>query len=146
MAGPTAMFPTMSFELDDLSGVARLAKLEILVVVNQNIQSFEELSGLSSLHSLFLFSNRLKVLKGVEKLRGLKKLYINDNLITTLQALSNVTGLETLHCANNKITSLKGIGTQHKDLKEFFCLPNEGIWQSEILRFETEVKIRCLKG
>lgn len=146
MAGPTAVFPNMSFELDDLSGLRELANLEILVVVNQNIESFEEISGLTSLNSLFLFSNRIKVLKGVEKMRGLKKLYINDNLVTTLQALSNLTQLESLHCANNKITSLKGIGKQHKELKEFFCLPNEGIWQSEIIRFETETHIRCLKG
>ncbi len=146
MAGPTAVFPNMSFELDDLSGLRDLVNLEILVVVNQNFESFEEIAGLTSLHSLFLFSNRIKVLKGVEKMHGLKKLYINDNLVSTLQALSNLTALESLHCANNKITSLKGIGKQHKELKEFFCLPNEGIWQSEIIRFETETHIRCLKG
>jgi hypothetical protein len=146
MAGPTAVFPNMSFELDDLSGLRELANLEILVVVNQNLESFEEIAGLTSLNSLFLFSNRIKVLRGVEKLHGLKKLYINDNFVTTLQALSNLTNLESLHCANNKITSLKGIGKQHKELKEFFCIPNEGIWQSEIIRFETETHIRCLKG
>lgn len=146
IAGPTAVFPNMSFELNDLSGLRDLVNLEILVVVNQNLESFEEIAGLTSLHSLFLFSNRIKVLRGVEKLRGLKKLYINDNFVTTLQALSNLTNLESLHCANNKITSLKGIGKQHKELKEFFCIPNEGIWQSEIIRFETETHIRCLKG
>jgi Leucine-rich repeat (LRR) protein len=146
MAGPTAMFPNMIVTLDDLSGISRLNQLEILVVTNHNFETIEEVANLTNLNSLFVFSNKIKVLRGVEKLKGLKKLYINDNQVSTLQALSNMTSLETLHCANNIITSLKGIGKQHKNLKEFFCLPNEGIWQSEILRFETEVQIRCLKG
>jgi Leucine-rich repeat (LRR) protein len=146
MAGPTAMFPNVGVTLDDLSGISRLTQLEILVVTNHNLETIDEVANLINLNSLFVFSNKIKVLRGVEKLKGLKKLYFNDNQVSTLQALSNMTSLETLHCANNKITSLKGIGKQHKDLKEFFCLPNEGIWQSEIMRFETEVQIRCLKG
>lgn len=146
MAGPDAMFPNMSVSLQDLSGISQLVNLEILVIVNHRISSLEGLSKLKKLHSLFLFSNEISSLGGIEALPGLKQLFINDNRIDSLQPLSGLVQLESLHCAHNKLVSLEGIGKQHTALKDFFCLPNEGIWNSEVMRFETEYRIRCQKG
>jgi hypothetical protein len=146
MAGPGAMFPNMSISLEDLSGVSELVNLEILVVVNHRISSLQGLSKLSRLHSLFVFSNEIVSLEGIEALPGLKQLFINDNKIDSLLPLSGLVHLETIHCAHNKLVSLEGIGMQHTALKDFFCLPNDGIWSSEVMRFETEYRIRCQKG
>ena len=146
IAGPDAMFPNTGISLKDLSGVKGLKNLEILVVINHHIHSLEAISSMTTLHSLFVFSNHIQSLHGLEKLTGLKKLYFNDNKVSSLKPLSDLLQLETIHCAHNKISSLKGIGKKHKSLKEFFCLPNDDLWTSEIMRFETETKIRCLKG
>jgi hypothetical protein len=146
MAGPEAMFPNMSISLHDLSGISELVNLEILVIVNHKIRSLQGLSKLDKLHSLFVFSNEINSLEGIETLPGLKQLFVNDNHIDSLLPLSGLVQLESLHCAHNKLVSLEGIGKQHTALKDFFCLPNEGIWNSEIMRFETEYKIRCQKG
>ena len=146
MAGPGAMFPNMSVTLEDLSGLSRLVNLEILVVINHQIRSLRPLGNLSNLHSLFVFSNEIESLEGLERLTKLQKFFFNDNRVTSLAPLSGLTNLDTIHCAHNKITSLEGIGAGHKALKEFYCLPNDGLWQSEISRFENEFRIRCLKG
>jgi len=146
MAGPGAMFPNMGISLEDLSGVSDLVNLEILVVVNHRITSLKGLSKLNRLHSLFLFSNEIVSLEGVEVLSGLKQLFINDNHIDSLLPLSGLVQLEAIHCAHNKLVSLEGIGRQHTALKDFFCLPNDGIWSSEVMRFESENRIRCQKG
>lgn len=146
LAGPDAMFPNVSVSLTDLSGVSELVNLELLVVVNHHIRSLRPLSNLKKLNALFVFSNHIDSLKGIDKLTGLKQLYFNDNRIDSLDRLSDLVNLETLHCAHNKLTSLSGIGKQHTSLKDFFCLPNDGIWSSEIMRFENEYRIRCQKG
>ena len=146
LAGPSAMFPNTSIELQDLSGVSQLDNLEILVVANHNLTTLQGLSGLGKLQSLFVFGNRIGSLQGIEALPHLKQLYINDNQISDLTPLAGLVHLETIHCAHNKLTSLEGIGKQHTALKDFFCLPNEGIWNAEILRFETAYRIRCQKG
>ncbi len=146
MAGPGAMFPNLTLELNDLSGIKDLPAIETLVFTNHNISSLADIAHMQQLSSVFVFGNKLKSLEGVEKLVNLVNLYFNDNLIESLLPLAGLTQLETIHCANNKISSLEGIGTQHKALKDFYCLPNEGIWQSTIIQFENEVKVQCKKG
>jgi Leucine Rich repeats (2 copies) len=145
LAGPTALFPNISFELDDLSGIKDLVNIEILVVVNQNISTIKEISGLKNLKSLFLFSNRLISVEGVETLTNLTEFYLNDNKITSLQPLSGLVNLTKIYCAKNKLENFDGIGTQHKALTNFHCLPNDGVWNSEIMKFENETRIRCMK-
>lgn len=146
MAGPSAMFPNMTVELEDLSGVKDLKNIELLVVTNHNITGLQEIADMTQLSSLFVFSNKLTSIEGVEKLKNLISFYFNDNEVESLLPLAGLTQLETIHCSKNKISSFEGIGTQHKALKDFFCLPNEGIWQSAIMQFENEVRIQCKKG
>lgn len=146
MAGPSAMFPNVTVELDDLSGVKDLPNIELLVITNHNIKGLQEIANKTKLTGLFVFSNKLTSIEGVENLKNLTSFYFNDNQVESLLPLAGLTQLETIHCANNKINSLEGVGTQHTALKDFFCLPNEGIWQSMIMQFENEVRIQCKKG
>ena len=124
-AGPTAMHPNMSFELEDLSGVAALTNLTILVVVHQRITSLAPLAALTNLQSLFVFNNQLTDISPVTKLPHLKELYFQNNLVESLLPLEHLTGLKTIYCNYNRITSLEGIGEQHADtLNQLICLPN----------------------
>lgn len=146
MAGPSALFPNVSFELDDLSGVVDLDHLEILVFSNMNITNLAGIEKLTKLKSLFVFSNLLTSIEGVESLKELKEFFCNDNKITSLQPLAGLVHLEKVHCAKNSLESFEGIGKQHTKLTEFISLPNDGVWSSEIMRFETETRIRCKKS
>ncbi len=146
MAGPSAMFPNVTLELEDLSGVAGLTHLELLVFTNHNITHLRDIAHLRQIRSLFVFSNKIDTLEGVEQLGGLTGFYFNDNQVRSLLPLAGLTQLETIHCANNQLQSFEGIGKQHSRLKDFFCLPNPGIWQSAILQFENDVRVQCKKG
>lgn len=146
-AGPGAFFPNMRFELSDMSGLSALKNLEILVVVNHQLKSLNEIGGLTNLKSLFVNNNQIENLDGIEQLAGnLQEFYFNVNQVQSLLPLQNFEKLHTLYCNLNQIKSLEGIGEQHTLLEKFYCIPNEGLSQREILRFEREIGIRCLKG
>lgn len=146
-AGPTAPYPNMSFELSDLSGLAEMKQLEILVLSHQAIHSIKDLGHLSKLKSLFVFDNQLNSLQGIEPLVQLQELYCQNNFISSLEPVSGLTNLHTLYCSGNQIASLNGVGPQHADkMDKFVCLPNQGLRDPEILRFEREIGIRCKRG
>lgn len=146
-AGPTALHPNMSFELEDLSGVAALTKITILVVVHQAIASLDPVANWLHLESLFVFNNRIADLGGLARMSNLKELYCQNNPVESLQPLANLTNLHTIYCNYTQISSLEGIGEQHADtLKNFVCLPNDNLRDREVMRFEREVGIRCAKA
>lgn len=146
-AGPKAPYPNMSFELTDLSGLAEMPQLEILVLSHQAIHSVKDLGHLKKLKSLFVFDNQLHSLQGVETLKELQELYCQNNFITSLEPVSGLTNLHTLYCSGNQIAKLEGVGPQHADkMDKFVCLPNQGLRDPEILRFEREIGIRCQRG
>lgn len=146
-AGPTAPYPNMNVELSDLSGLMSLKNLEILVVTFHQITSLEMLSELPQLKSLFLNNNRIQLLDGVESLVNLDELYVNVNDITSLKPLERLTNLHTLYCNHNRISSLEGIGQAHTSrLKNFFCLPNDGLSDAQCIKFEQNMGIRCGKA
>ena len=60
MAGPAASFPNMRIELTNLSGLAHLCNLKIVIITHHHVQSIEEVSCLKNLKSLFLF-NKFKI-------------------------------------------------------------------------------------
>ncbi|MBK8968314.1 MAG: leucine-rich repeat domain-containing protein [Lewinellaceae bacterium] len=146
-AGPSAMFPNMTIELDDLSGVVELPGIEILVVTNHNIVSLKEIAHMTYLKSLFVFSNKLRSVEGVENLKNLKNLYFNDNQVESLQPLAGLTQLETIHCAHNNLSTLDGIGLEHKAaLENFYCLPNKNLLSVDVMDFERRTRIACKTG
>lgn len=146
-AGPRASYPNMSFELEDVSGLADLKHLKIVVVIHQRISSLQPLAALHHLESLFVFDNRLKSLTGIENLKNLKQLYFQDNEIASLEPLKDLTGLTEIYASRNKLVKLDGIGSKHaRTIKMFRILPNDELPQKEIIRMENKIGIRCLQG
>lgn len=146
-AGPTAPFPNMTFELENLDGVLALKRMEIFVFTFQKIRSIEPITQLPQIKSLFVFNNQIETLNGVEALRELEEIYFNVNAVRSLKPLEHLTNLHTIYCNHNRLESLEGIGPQHAGvLKNFFCLPNERLPDTEVTRVEGELGIRCMEG
>ena len=146
-AGPTALHPNMSFELEDLSGIAGFTKITILVVAHQAIASLDPIAHWLHLESLFVFNNRIKDLDAVARMSNLKEFYFQNNPVESLKPLEHLTNLQTIYCNYTQVSSLEGIGEQHADtLRNFVCLPNDNLRDREVMRFEREVGIRCAKA
>ena len=130
-AGPTAPYPNMDFELTNLSGIADLVDLEILVVTHQHLETIEELQNKSKLKSLFLFNNYIKSLKGIESLTQLEQLYVQNNQLESTKEIDQLTNLKELYIHDNLISSLAGITENHADhLAMFYCTPNKNLKQN----------------
>ena len=146
-AGPSAPYPNMGFELDDLSGLTGLPCPEVVVVVHHRLSHIREVADMKTLRSLFVYNNQISALDGIENLVDLKEVYFHGNQIASLLPLQKLTNLHTIYCAYNQINTLDGIGEQHADhLENFYCLPNPNLKDAVAMRFEREVGIRCKKG
>lgn len=146
-AGPTAAYPNMSFELDNIDAVLGFPKLEIFVFTYQQLKSLKDIGKIPNLRSLFVFNNQIGSLDGIEALPALQEFYFQSNRIHSLSNLENLRQLRTIYCTNNELRSFEGVGAQHLPaLKDFFCIPNDLVPQSEIIRMEREVGIICKKG
>jgi len=146
-AGPTAPYPNMSFELEDMSGLVGLPNTELVVVIFQRLTHIREVAAFKQLRSLFVYNNQISSLEGIEGQTALKELYCNVNQISTLKPLAGLTNLTTLYCNYNLLSDLDGIGEQHADtLENFYCMPNPNLKESVAMRFEREVGIRCKRA
>lgn len=147
LAGPTAPYPNMTQELEDLSGIRDLPNLSILIVIFHKLSGITELSSPNQITSLFLHNNQITSLDGLEAMFNLQEIYFNVNQVHSLQPLANLTNLHTVYCNYNLISSLAGIGIQHRpQLKNFICLPNDLLPESEVIMMERDTGIRCKKG
>lgn len=143
-AGPRAAYANMRFELTDLSGVAALTNLTVLVVIHHRIETITEVQSLTQLKALFLLDNQIKSLAGIEDLLSLEQLYVQLNQIDSLKPVAKLTNLKELYVHDNPLSSLEGLTEAHSEkLEGFFCKPNEGLKQKEIMRVERELYIRC---
>lgn len=143
-AGPKAPYPNMTFSLTDLSGVAHLANLEVLVVIHHELESIHEVKDLVRLKALFLLDNKIKSLEGIEALMQLEQLYVQINRIKSLRPVEGLVNLKELYIHDNQLTSLEGLTEHHTDkLQLLVCKPNTGISQKELMRVERELYIRC---
>jgi len=146
-AGPTAPYPNMSFELEDLSGLVGLPNMELAVVIHHKLSQVREAAAFKDLRSFFIHNNQITSLEGLEGLTQLKEIYCNVNQIDSLKPLEGLTNLHTLYCNYNLLSNLDGIGEQHADtLEHFYCMPNPNFKESVAMRFEREVGIRCKKA
>lgn len=144
LVGPKAPYPNMGFELTNLSGIAQLSNLEILVVTHHQIKNIQSLKNLKKLKSVFLFNNQIDSLEGLETLTLLEQLYIQFNNINSLKALKELTCLKELYANNNALSSLEGLTEAHSDtLNTFFCKPNDLLKQKEIIYVENQLGIKC---
>jgi len=144
LAGPTAPFPNMPFELTNLSGIQHLANLSIVIITHHQISNLDVLRNLPQLKSLFLFNNSITSLEGIESLTLLEQLYVQCNKIASLQPIEHLVNLKELYINDNCIDSLEGLTEKHSEkLRMFMCLPNEQLKQKEIIRVERELGIIC---
>lgn len=147
LAGPRAPYPNLSFELLDLEGVAGLRSLRFLSVTDMAITSLAPLASLVALEDLFVQDNRLASLNGIEGLTALKSLYCQGNRIGSLAPIERLTQLKTIYASGNRITRIDGLHAGHvPNLEQFFILPNERLLQSEVMRVQDELGIRCRQG
>ena len=144
LAGPTAPFPNMQFELTNLSGLQDLSNLSIVIITHHRIENIEVLSHLSNLKSLFLFNNTIKSLHGIEGLIQLEQLYVQCNQITSIRPIEHLINLREFYINDNRIETLDGLTEKHSNkLTMFMCRPNEYLSQKEIIRAERELGIIC---
>jgi Leucine-rich repeat (LRR) protein len=144
LAGPTAPFPNMQFELTNLSGIQNLPGLTILIITHHKIGNSEVLRNLPQLRSLFLFNNCITSLNGIEALTQLEQLYVQSNQISSIKPVEQLVNLREFYINDNCISSLDGLTEKHSDkLLRFVCRPNEQLKQKEILRVERELGIIC---
>jgi len=144
LAGPTAPFPNMQFELTNLSGLRYLSNLSIVIITHHKIENIEVLSHLTNLRSLFLFNNNIKSLHGIEELTQLEQLYVQCNQIISIKPIEKLINLKELYINDNRIETLDGLTEKHSDkLTMFICRPNEQLKQKEIIRAEQELGIIC---
>lgn len=146
-AGPLAANPNMSTVLTNLSGLVPLYHLYYLSISNTAITGLAELQRHTKIEHLFVYDNKLESLKGIENMRNLKDLYFQNNQITSLKPLKKLTKLETIYASNNKIIDFKGITEKHGDnVQNFYGIPNDGIRDRDIIKFQNSVGIICKKG
>jgi len=144
LAGPSAPYPNMTFELTNLSGLVGLDNLHVIVVTHQLIEAVRELKAFPQLTSLFLFNNKITSLEGIEDLTQLSQLYVQCNKIVSILEIRDLVNLQELYVNDNLITSLEGLTEEHADkLEKFFCKPNDQLKSKELLRVERELGIRC---
>ncbi|MEO6732654.1 MAG: leucine-rich repeat domain-containing protein [Ferruginibacter sp.] len=147
LAGPSAPYPNMSFELSNLSGLVGLENLRVVVVTHQLIETITELETLPQLTSLFLFNNKITSLAGIGQLTELSQLFVQCNKLASITEVRNLVNLKELHIYDNIISSLEGLTEEHADkLERFFCKPNDQLKSKELLRIEREMGIRCLSA
>jgi Leucine-rich repeat (LRR) protein len=115
LAGPTAPFPNMHFELTNLSGIQDLPSLTILIITHNKIGNIEELRNLPQLKSLFLFNNCITSLKGIEALTQLEQLYVQCNQISSIKPVEHLVNLREFYINDNWISSLDGLTEKHSD-------------------------------
>jgi Leucine-rich repeat (LRR) protein len=144
LAGPGAPHPNMPFELMNLSGIAPLRNLEVLVATHHQLVSTEELGSLKKLKSLFLSNNRIKSLQGIELLTSLEQLYAQFNRIESLKPLEKLLNLKEVYINDNNLSTLDGLTEEHSEkLTKFFCIPGNNLKQKEIIRVENLLGIKC---
>ena len=144
-AGPRAANPSNSFELTNLSGLAHLPNVEVLVVIFHRINSnLAHLAKYNKLKSLYVNNCMLTSLDGLQDVLLLEELIANMNQIEGLKPLKKLTKLKKIYVNYNRLKSLEGITKDHrKNLRDFYCLPNQDLLDEEIMRVENQAKIRC---
>lgn len=144
LAGPTAPHPNCNLELTDLSGVAALKNLQILIVSHHALSGIKEVAGLTALKALFVFNNQITSLQGIEKLEQLEQLYVNSNELSSIEEVSSLPNLLELYVNDNRLISLEGLTEMHaENLQKFICMPNRLLKPREILRVERDLGILC---
>ena len=97
--------------LNDLNGIEKFIKLEVLNCSNNQLKELPDLSNLSNLKELYCSYNQLKELPDLSNLTNLQYLSCYNNQLKELPDLSNLSNLKELSCYNNQLP--------YNDLKEY---------------------------
>jgi Leucine-rich repeat (LRR) protein len=142
--GASAQYPTVDFELTNLSGLKELSELETLVLTHHKLTDVSGLEGLKYLKNVFLSNNEITSLRGIENLRKLEQLNVQNNKIESLLPLKLLTNMKELYVNFNALISFEGVTLAHsKCLKMFHCLPCERMSFKDIIFFEQAMGVRC---
>lgn len=145
--GPRGMYPNITFELTNLSGIQQLTNLVHLFITHGALTELDGIEHLNKLNSLFCNSNKLKNIHAIHYLKSLKSLYLNANQLTSILPVKELTNLQIIYCNYNQLQNLNGLTPDHTEqLKEFYVLPNDNLAEAEIKSFEHSLNIKCLKG
>jgi DNA helicase-4 len=117
--------------------------LKELNLSNNQIQTIEELDGLTNLEHLDLRDNQITEIKGLNSLKNLRILFLENNTITELKGLDELVNLRKISLDNNNISEIKGLENLEnlvyirmnnnpipEELQKRFCL-EEGIYDGQ---------------
>lgn len=128
----------MSPTLVDMSAVANITTLEVLMFGNAGVSKIDFLSNLVNLKELFMYHVKnvkdyspienlsnlkniccsqvygLKDISFLSNLHKLEEIEVQGNEITSIRPLSNLSLLKSIDCSFNKIESMEGIEKLHK--------------------------------
>jgi len=92
----------------NLKGIRRYNKLQILIIESINLteEILDEISQLTSLHTLIINNCNIETISFVRNMRNLKIFIFSDNKVTDISPLCNNTQLKILICDNNLLSSL----------------------------------------
>ncbi len=101
-------------QLLDLSGnrirnigpLETLKALQYLNLENNQVEDLAPVAGLANMRSLYLTGNRIRDAKPVAKLTKLWSLYLGQNQIEDLVSIKNLTGIANLGLERNKVRDL----------------------------------------
>ena len=129
----------------DLSPLATLSQLEILILKQNGIDDISPISTLVNLEQLDLYDN--KAIANVDAVAGmtkLKRLKLTNNAVTNLDAISNLESLEWLAFNNNKVSGLPDLSKLRNVYfldGENNCLTNSDVEQIGKLRGLTRLNL-----
>ena len=96
-------------KINDFTILTGLTKLNRLVLNRNQIEDISHLRGLTSLSSLWLNENQIEDITPLSKLTKLEGLSLSDNQIEDITPLSKLTKLENLRLSNNKISDVTSL-------------------------------------
>lgn len=103
------MFGAARNQINNLSGIKGLSKLESLGLNNNLIEDINGIESLISLDRIFLNFNKIRDLSSFSKLIQIKNVFLNANSIQDLSAFLNHQNLEWLELSRNKIVDISPI-------------------------------------
>ena len=116
-------------QIQELKGLDRLKKLELLELRGNNILEIKGLSSLNNLRFIDLSQNQISELNGAKNLKYLTHLFLDDNKINSIKvgAFDGLERLFYLRISNNQLTTTtellkinsENLGTISLDIGKF---------------------------
>ena len=106
----TYLFLKFPYHISDITPLAKLTKLQKLIINESSISDISPLTGLTQLTVLRLLEGYVEDLTPLAGLTKLTELNIGDNWIQEITPLKNLTELTTLYIRDNPLSDISSIG------------------------------------